>query len=54
MTLGEVHVSPTPHRGPLSKRLENGPFGTLDRNPKSKIVRIGEECRQIGVKSKRL
>lgn len=29
-------------RGPLSRRPGNGPFGPLDRNPKSQIVLIGE------------
>lgn len=40
------------HRGSLGRRLGNGPFGTLDRNPKSQIVIIGEP-RQIGLRSKR-
>lgn len=30
------------HRGALGRRPGNGPFGTLDRSPKSQIVIIGE------------
>ncbi|KAF6333474.1 hypothetical protein mRhiFer1_008217 [Rhinolophus ferrumequinum] len=40
------------HRGSLGRRPGNGSFGTLDRNPKSQIVIIGEP-RQIGLRSKR-
>lgn len=40
MTLGAVRASPTQHRGPLGKCLENGPLGTLGRDQRAKWTRL--------------
>lgn len=42
MTPGAVVPARPWHRGSLGRRPANGPFGTLDRSPKSQIVIIGE------------